>query len=169
MSPGLPLQPPPHLQREKQHGPPPRLQPAKGDPSASWNGHPPGEPRAMPHQKGAGDFPSWEECFCLRMLYWWGGEGITAASPGGRLCWRHQKLEKGGKNELKMLELCTRSYNEKLQNFRIEKWLADNAGEVHSCYWVTTKSASEGFFHLAEKKTKLMMPDNLLLVTRHDN
>lgn len=72
-------------------------------------------------------------CFYLRTLYWWGGEGITAASPGGHLCQGHQKFEKGGKNELKILELDTRSYNEKLQIFKIEKCLAYSVG-VHSCY-----------------------------------
>ena len=82
------------------------------------------------------------------------GEGITVASPSGHLCQGHWKPEKGGKKELKILELDTRSYNEKLQNFKIEKWLAYNVGEVHSCYWVTTKSASEGFCHLAEGKKK---------------
>lgn len=40
---------------------------------------------------------------------------------------------KRGKNELKILELDIRSCNEKLQDFKTEKWLAYSVGEVHSC------------------------------------
>lgn len=61
-------------------------------------------------------------CFYHPTLHWCAAEGITAASPGGCFCQGHQKLEKGSKNELKNIkELDIRSYNEKLQNFKIEK------------------------------------------------
>lgn len=62
-------------------------------------------------------------CFYLRTLYWWGGEGITAAGPSGCLCWWHRKLEKGGKNELKILKSWTPGLT--MRSFRISRLKSD--------------------------------------------
>lgn len=136
MSPGLSRQPSPHLQHdEEQHGAPAQAAACQGgDPSAMCRAA--GEMAIQPEnlmqcsvRKIQGPFHLGKMIknptprFCLRTLYWWGGEGIAAASPGGHLCQWHQKLEKGGKNKLKILKSWAPCLT--MRNFRISRLKSD--------------------------------------------